>query len=197
MIEEWRPAVGYEDRYAVSNFGRVRNHKGLVMKQSKHRDGYLWIGLASKTNPYNVSIHRLVAKTFIPNPENKPQVNHKDGNKVNNRVDNLEWVTPSENVRHAYAKGLISDKSPEGLQNIKNAARKSLKTCCNIPIVCETTGVEFESMHHAAVYYGVDDTTIQGLVRGLTKRSRKLPGLVFKFKDPNLTARSPHRNKEV
>lgn len=195
MKEEWRPVVGYEDRYEVSNQGRVRNSKGLIMKPSLHRDGYLWIGLVSKTMPYNVSVHRLVAKAFLPNPENKPTVNHKDGCKTNNQVDNLEWATYSENVRHAYANHMIADKSPEGIQNIINASRKSLKKCCNISIICETTGMEFESMHHAAVYYGVDDTTIQNIVRGVTKTSRKLPNLVFRFKNPEITARSPHRKK--
>lgn len=196
MEEEWRPVVGYEDRYEVSNQGRVRNLKGLIMKPSVHRDGYLWIGLVSKTMPYNVSVHRMVAKAFIPNPENKPTVNHKDGCKTNNRVDNLEWATYSENVRHAYENHMIADKSPEGIQNIINAARKSLKKCCNIPIVCETTGMEFESIHHAAVYYDVDDTTIQNLVRGVTKNSRKLPNLMFRFKNSEVTARSPHRNRK-
>lgn len=195
MKEEWRPVVGYEDRYEVSNQGRVRNSKGLIMKPSLHQDGYLWIGLVSKTMPYNVSVHRLVAKAFLPNPEQKPTVNHKDGCKTNNYVDNLEWATYSENVRHAYANHMIADKSPEGIQNIINASRKSLKKCCNIPIVCETTGMEFESMHHAAVYYGVDDTTIQNIVRGVTKNSRKLPNLVFRFKNHEITARSPHRKK--
>lgn len=195
MKEEWRPAVGYEDRYEVSNQGRVRNSNGLIMKPSLHRDGYLWIGLVSKTMPYNVSVHRLVAKAFLPNPENKPTVNHKDGCKTNNQVDNLEWATYSENVRHAYANHMIADKSSAGIQHIIDSARKSLKKYCNIPIVCETTGMEFESMHHAAVYYGVDDTTIQNIVRGVTKASRKLPNLVFRFKNPEITARSPHRKK--
>lgn len=194
-MEIWKPAVGYEDNYEVSNLGRIRNRKGYVMKPALRKDGYHWIYLASKTAPNNASVHRLVAKAFIPNPDNKPQVNHKDGNKTNNCVSNLEWVTQSENVRHAYANGLISDKSPEGVANIVAAARKSLKKYCNIPIICENTGQEFESMHHAAVYYNVDDTTIQNIVRNVTVKSKKLPGLRFRFKYPSITARSPHKNR--
>lgn len=197
QMEIWRPAKGYEDKYEVSNLGRVRNSKHYIMKPSLREDGYLWIYLVSKTSPNNTSIHRLVAKTSIPNPEGKPQVNHIDGNKTNNRVENLEWVTGSENVRHAYANNLIADKSPEGIRNIVSAARESLKKYCNIPIICETTGQEFESIHHAALHYDVDDTTIQNIVRNVTKRSRKLPGLKFRFKYPEITCRSPHRKKHL
>lgn len=195
-MEIWRPAFGYEENYEVSSLGRIRNKRNEVMKPNLREDGYLWIYLASKTSPNNTSVHRLVAKTFITNPDNKPQVNHKDGNKINNCIENLEWVTGSENVRHAYANGLIADKSPEGIANIVSESRKTLKRCCNIPIICENTGREFESMHHAAIYYDVDDTTIQNIVRNITVKSRKLPGLKFRFKYPNVTARSPHRKKE-
>lgn len=195
QMEIWRPAKGYEGSYEVSNLGRVRNSKHYIMKPHLSDDGYLWIYLASKTSPNNTSIHRLVAKTFIPNPEGKPQVNHLDGNKTNNRVEKLEWVTGSENVRHAHSHNLIADKSPEGIRNIVLAARKSLKQYCNIPIICENTGQEFESMHHAALYYGVDDTTIQNIVRNVTKRSRKLPGLKYRFKYSEITCRSPHKKQ--
>jgi hypothetical protein len=84
--------------YKISNCGRVKNHKGKISEGSNHESGYLWVSIS----PKQYLLHRLVAKVFIPNPENKEQVNHKDGNKLNSKVDNLEWMTNSENSQHAH-----------------------------------------------------------------------------------------------
>lgn len=82
--------------YSVSDSGLVRNDKtGRILKQSSHRCGYKVVMLGRKTVP--LYVHRLVAKAFIPNPEKKPQVDHVNGNKADNRAENLRWVTASEN----------------------------------------------------------------------------------------------------
>lgn len=90
---------GYEGLYAVSTDGRVYSYrKKRYMKPQVERDGYLFVYLADKDKNYKIhKVHRLVAMTYIPNPENKPQVNHKDECVTNNDVSNLEWVTPKEN----------------------------------------------------------------------------------------------------
>jgi hypothetical protein len=97
-IEEWKDIEGY-DKYEVSSFGRVRNKKtGRVLKAANN-GGYYVVGLSNKkTNSFRV--HQLVAKAFILNPENKPHVNHKDKNGLNNNIKNLEWNTIPENNRH-------------------------------------------------------------------------------------------------
>lgn len=103
MAEEWRKIKGYE-LYEVSNFGRVRSNQKtecVILKTSLKR-GYCGVTIYNEKGKIQISVHRLVAEAFIPNPENKPQVNHKDGNKQNNTVENLEWVTQSENALHAY-----------------------------------------------------------------------------------------------
>jgi hypothetical protein len=115
-MEIWHPCVGYETHYEVSNYGNVRSLErmvahplggkkiqyGRVLKQGKASNGYLLVSFCVDKVKSNHSVHRLVARAFIPNESNKPQVNHKDGNKHNNHVDNLEWATRSENMKHAY-----------------------------------------------------------------------------------------------
>ena len=109
MEEIWKPIRGYETRYSVSNFGRVRRiggrKPGYVLKPLLYRNYFhaaLWDnGGKAKFK----TIHRIVAQTFIPNPRKKPQVNHRDSNKLNNHFENLEWVTIKENAHHAFLNG--------------------------------------------------------------------------------------------
>lgn len=107
--EKWRDIVNYEGFYQVSNFARIKSfYKGKVkiLKLALSSKGHLRAHLYKDGKTKLLFVHVLVAKAFIPNPENKPCVNHKDGNKQNNSIDNLEWVTQSENVKHAYETGL-------------------------------------------------------------------------------------------
>ena len=111
--EEWRDVEGYEGKYQVSNWGNVRslnyNNMGFannLKPNDKITGGYLCVYLRKNNKTKQYKIHRLVAETFIPNFENKLCVNHIDGNKLNNNVDNLEWCTSSENNKHAYRCGL-------------------------------------------------------------------------------------------
>ena len=107
-IEEWRDVENTSGEYQVSNRGRVKslkNGKETILNGWIQNTGYKTVSINNKKE----SVHRLVAKAFVPNPHNKRFVNHIDGNKQNNLYTNLEWVTPKENVQHAYRIGLMKE----------------------------------------------------------------------------------------
>lgn len=125
MIEKWKDILGYENMYQVSNFGRVRSLDRVLIRNDGRK--YKYVGKLLKVNIcktngsylvhlYNNTegriafyVHRLVALSFIPNTENKPEVNHIDGNRNNNHVSNLEWTTRQENMDHGFRTGLINN----------------------------------------------------------------------------------------
>lgn len=109
--EIWKDINNYDGLYQISNYGRVKSlatrfkiDKVLKSKQTKIK--YLSVVLCKDKHQNRKYIHRLVAQAFIPNPDNLPQVNHKDGDKTNNHYKNLEWCTPHENMLHAYKNNL-------------------------------------------------------------------------------------------
>lgn len=125
--EIWKPVDNYEGLYEVSNFGQVRSlpkewitgwngvkrrHEGFLLKPGRGRDGYLSVSLSNAGKIKHHSIHRLVLQAFIG--ESVLDCNHKDGNKENNRLNNLEYCTTRENIKHAYRIGLKSNRGEKG-----------------------------------------------------------------------------------
>jgi plasmid maintenance system antidote protein VapI len=158
MTEEWRDAIDYEGFYQVSSLGRVKrgnslnkHYSGKILKGGLDSSGYRYICAYVRKRRKNLWVHRLVAQAFILNPENKPQVNHIDGNKLNNRAGNLEWCTNEENIKHA---------NRLGLQDHKHLCKA---------IVCKETGEKFDSVTQAATYLGVSKTCISRVLKGKSK----------------------------
>lgn len=167
--EIWKDIEGYEGLYQVSNYGRVKslknksNHKNeLIMKQAIVC-GYKKICLSKNSIQKMYSVHRLVAIAFIKNPLNKEEVNHKDGNKQNNKANNLEWVTSSENMKHAFKKRLskqkIGKENPRSIQVVKI----SLKSGKELKV--------YGSLHEAERKTGVKYTNISKCINGEYKQA--------------------------
>jgi hypothetical protein len=162
MNEKWKPITNFENLYEISNFGRVKSlerityasngkiykFKEKILNPKPNNKGYLHVQLILNKKRYYNSVHKLVANAFILNPYNKPQINHIDGNKINNHFLNLEWVTSSENTKHAYILNLnkgngktiiqiFKNKKIEEFKSIRDASMKTkicytcIRKCCN------------------------------------------------------------------
>lgn len=133
MEEIWKPIVGLEGYYEVSNLGRLKGIKfGTIYKLSKNRDGYLQTIIKFKGKKIHLYAHKQVAKSFIKNTLNKKTVNHIDGDKNNNKVSNLEWLSQGENLKHAYSVGLMGVKPKKGYKlNIEDVV---FIRQCNLPV---------------------------------------------------------------
>ena len=157
MNEEWRDIEGYEGLYQISNLGRVRSlncrgHKGCIGILTPRLDGkgYEMVALYKEGKARNTKVHRLVAQAFIPNPNNYPQVNHKDENKTNNDVKNLEWCTNEYN--HNY-----------GTRNERVGKSLSKK------VICITTGEIFNSMREACRKHNISSGSMTECCQGKRK----------------------------
>lgn len=158
-----RPVPGYEDRYLVSLVGEVFSlRRGKILKARPTKNGYLQVVLYDGNGGReSVFIHRLVASAFLPNPEGKPQVNHKNGTKADNWVGNLEWATASENQRHRH----------EVLGKSRTTQR---------PVICLETGTEYPSATAAAAALNLHRSAVSSCCLGIRKHTQTLH---FKFKE--------------
>lgn len=176
-MEEWKAVVGYEGYYEVSSYGRVRGvdryvntgilhsdiklHKGKMLKPNLKKNGYLSVDLCKGNKLKTVLVHRLVAVAFIEKPDGKDVVNHKNLDKTDNRVENLEWVTCRENTLHASANGVIY-----------GGLRKQVR--------CLETGMLFPSSYQAAqwlnetkFHYSKSIITVSRNIRGCCTGDKK------------------------
>ena len=168
VIEIWKDVKGYECLYQVSNLGNVRSKnkvgidgrkiEGKLLKGGMFSNKYKFVCLRKQGENKNCLIHRLVAEAFIPNPNNYPIVNHKDGNKQNNNVENLEWCTYHENRMHANKLGLTYQKGKP---------RK-------VTVELDEKIIEFETMKACCDFFGFK--------KGWVNTQIRKHGLTFKYK---------------
>jgi hypothetical protein len=147
-MEEWRQAIG---NYQVSNLGNVMSPHGRVLRPYCNK-GYMTLAIRIGKSRSMVQVHRLVAMAFIPNPENKPNINHKDNNPGNNTVQNLEWCTQKENVDHAIRIGVYK-KRGEDNQSTKLTSAEVLEIRELIVAgrdnysIAEMYGITYQNVH--------------------------------------------------
>lgn len=170
--EWWSPVKEYEGLYEVSVYGRVKSLAKTVMcghkKQQSNKtqekilsvipagkDRYLTVMLSKNGVSKRVKVHRLVAEAFIPNPENKPFVNHKDFNVSNNTIANLEWCTQSENMMHSSKNGRLNR-----IGNVNYPHKK---------VLCIETGTVFNGLHECERSMGISWQNISKVCRGIRK----------------------------
>lgn len=201
------PISGYEGIYAVSNMGRIKSFSRYINAKNGSQRltiekiispmvdklGYCRVGLHLNWEMKLCVIHRLVAKAFIPNPEGKPQINHKNGNPSDNKVENLEWVTAKENVRHSWdilkrkpsgsALGILWPESKKGKNHHKYGIGnpnplKGKDHPTSKRVKCETLDIEFDSIKMAADMLGLGACQVSNVLLG---KYRQTNGLTFRY----------------
>lgn len=147
----WKPITGFDGLYEISSSGQVRSlhkrNRGKIIPQRIDRAGYYTIRLSKKGKNSSFYLHRIIAVAFVENLNDKPFVNHKNGNKLDNRISNLEWVSHSENMLHAYRMGL----------------------CCkgsSVEVIDICTGAKYISIRAAAEDYKIPYSTCKNYLKG-------------------------------
>lgn len=172
-MEIWKDIEGYEGYYKVSNLARVMSHKNGILNPSLNR-GYLRCSLSVKGKVKNKLVHNLVARAFISNPENKNEVNHINGIKTDNRLENLEWNTTAENQRHSWR--FLGRKAPQQL-HLKGANNPNSKKVKQISLADELLKI-WPCLKEASRKTGVDKA---GIVRVCKGERHKAGGFKWAF----------------
>lgn len=163
-MEVWKEIEGYEGHYQVSNLGNVASIKKgypVMMKLQNHSGGYKQVKLCKPNKITIERVHRLVASAFIPNCGNKPQVNHINGIKSDNRVENLEWNTPQENTSHAFRTGLA---------NVYGENHYSSKLS-NKDAEYIITNYKSYTLKQLSNKFGVSDACVRDIIKGRRRKS--------------------------
>lgn len=177
----WKDIYGFEGKYQINEKSEIRSldmkvwggkayyfKKGRILKQTKGKNGYWYVGLSSK----NYLVHRLLAKAFIPNPENKPCIDHINGKKDDNRLENLRWVTQKENCNNENTK-LYGEKQSMYGKNFTKEHRERMSKSHRKKIICLNNKKIFDGLIDAKEYYNFNDITgLSKCLKGVQKSFR-------------------------
>lgn len=194
--EIWKDIPEYKGYYQVSNFGRVKGLKYTfwakkqfrtlperILKPNKNKSGYLYVILHKDRKKKTWKVHRLVALTFIPNPNNKPCVDHIDTNTINNNVENLRWCTHKENINNPLTKQKLinsgvyiitpemREKAKKNYQKNKEYILKKIKQAVVKPVYCVETDTLYESVTEAGRQLNIDPSNISAACKGKLKKT--------------------------
>lgn len=173
----WKPVLGYEEIYLVSNTGIIKSvdhlvthkdgknriQKGRILKTEISNKGYFQVSLSKNKVRFHTGVHRVVAIAFIPNPNNLPEVNHKDGNKLNNEDDNLEWNSSSDNQIHAVLNNLINPNLGEK-HHMSKISNKQIINLRNL----HKSGLNNKEL---AKHYCISETAMSNILRKKTYKN--------------------------
>lgn len=175
--EVWKDIEGYEGLYQVSNMGNVKSvgyGKERVLKFGKNNDGYLRVVLYKEGKGKTHKVHRLVAQAFIPNPENKEQIDHLNTIRTDNRVENLRWVTPKENNNNPLTKEHRNVNRNVNIYKIKGGNNgRARKVYCDKMI--------FGCIRECANYYNINDITMGSWLIGRYKMPQRFVDLGLRY----------------
>lgn len=175
-MEEWKDIKGYEGHYQVSNLGRVRSLGGTTWKSEKlmstERKNYERVGLYKDKRTKQLLVHRLVAEAFIPNPDNLPEINHKDENKLNNCVENLEWCTRHYNLNY----GTRNKRIGKVHINRKDQSK---------PVLCVELNRVFPSTHEAGRFLGKEHIQVDIIKCCMGKKYKTVCGYHWQYVENN------------
>ncbi len=172
--EKW---ISLNGRYEVSNYGRVRSRpyeyldnrnrlrrrRGCLLKFGIRGDGYYVVNVSGYGNKRTWKVHQLVANAFIPNPDNFRCINHKNGIKTDNRVENLEWCSYSHNLKHRYR--------VLGIENVKNYGSQNGQSKVILDV---STGIYYESIKEASNAYNIKRSTLNAMLNGVNPNKTNL-----------------------
>lgn len=187
-MENWKRIQDYEGLYEVSDKGRVRDLKGNIKPMYKNNKGYLCLSLYVNGKTYHPTIHRLVAKTFIENLNNYPQINHKDCNKLNNDITNLEWC----NQRYNYDEGMKTFQYSKNENHFYSKLKNS-----DIPMIYNLYKLGFTRVTVSRIF-NINPSSLEAIEKGVSYRELNVPFNTLKltkYKDlPNIKLPSDIRD---
>lgn len=193
--EEWRDIVGYEGLYQVSNLGRVcglpittkfgdryKKHPYRILTPTISKRGYYTVGLNKNGKTKTMTLHRLIAKAFIPNPENKGYIDHIDTNRLNNDIRNLRWVTSKENANNPLTLEKNRQKCKQLWQEGKFDNRKNRYSCIKVGQYTKNGDLikVWGSIIEAAKTLGIDSSSISSVCLGTNPNRRSAGGYKWK-----------------